>query len=698
MLKRNFENVEDNKILYSIKQGMILAIPAIMTGSTALVILNLPIKAYQEYLSSLFNGEIANLLNFINDSTLGIISLIILLTISYSYGKIYGSKYTVLVPIVAMCSFLVFSSGNELNSYIEIFKTKWLFTAIIVAMTSSVLFIKLTESFVTSVKFHTEGADADFNMVVSAIVPFIIVVFLFSIFRVIMISLIGSSNFQDIFYNLFSNVFNRMGTNLMSALLFIFLMHFMWFFGIHGSNVLDTVAKNLFENSMAININLVNNNQLPTEIFTKTFFDTMVLLGGCGSLLCLVIAIFLSEKRINVRKLAKIASIPALFNINEMLVFGIPIVFNYIMFVPFVITPIILTITSYVAMSVGIVPCTVSAVEWTSPIFLSGYMATGSLRGSLLQLFNLCVGVMIYIPFIKMSQNRYTYMFKNNIENLTNLVKRYELTGEQPNLLNHNGKIGSISKMLASDLKFAMKREEIELFYQPQVNYNGDVVGAEGLLRWKHSIGGFIYPPLVIILAKEEGFLDELGEYIINKACVDLKKSEKLLRNPVKFSVNISPDQLDDPKLPEQIKNIINSNDINPSMLGIEITEQIALSGSQIIVERINAIHNLGIKLIMDDFGMGHSSLIYLQNNNFDIVKLDGSLVKEVLTNKRSSEIIISIVNLSKNLNFDIIVEYVENLNQRDKLYELGCEIYQGYYYSKAIPFEEFIEYANQEI
>ncbi len=698
MLKRNFENVEDNKILYSIKQGMILAIPAIMTGSTALVILNLPIKAYQEYLSSLFNGEIANLLNFINDSTLGIISLIILLTISYSYGKIYGSKYTVLVPIVAMCSFLVFSSGNELNSYIEIFKTKWLFTAIIVAMTSSVLFIKLTESFVTSVKFHTEGADADFNMVVSAIVPFIIVVFLFSIFRVIMISLIGSSNFQDIFYNLFSNVFNRMGTNLMSALLFIFLMHFMWFFGIHGSNVLDTVAKNLFENSMAININLVNNNQLPTEIFTKTFFDTMVLLGGCGSLLCLVIAIFLSEKRINVRKLAKIASIPALFNINEMLVFGIPIVFNYIMFVPFVITPIILTITSYVAMSVGIVPCTVSAVEWTSPIFLSGYMATGSLRGSLLQLFNLCVGVMIYIPFIKMSQNRYAYMFKNNIENLTNLVKRYELTGEQPNLLNHNGKIGSISKMLASDLKFAMKREEIELFYQPQVNYNGDVVGAEGLLRWKHSIGGFIYPPLVIILAKEEGFLDELGEYIINKACVDLKKSEKLLRNPVKFSVNISPDQLDDPKLPEQIKNIINSNDINPSMLGIEITEQIALSGSQIIVERINAIHNLGIKLIMDDFGMGHSSLIYLQNNNFDIVKLDGSLVKEVLTNKRSSEIIISIVNLSKNLNFDIIVEYVENLNQRDKLYELGCEIYQGYYYSKAIPFEEFIEYANQEI
>ncbi|HBG7072260.1 EAL domain-containing protein [Clostridioides difficile] len=697
MLKRNFENVEDNKILYSIKQGMILAIPAIMTGSTALVILNLPIKAYQEYLSSLFNGEVTNILNFINDSTLGIISLIILLTISYSYGKIYGSKYTVLVPIVAMCSFLVFSHGNELNSYIEIFKTKWLFTSIIVSMTSSVLFVKLTESFVTNVKFHTEGADADFNMVVSAIVPFIIVVFLFSIFRVIMISLIGSSNFQDIFYNLFSNMFNRMGTNLMSALLFIFLMHFMWFFGIHGSNVLDTVAKNLFENSMAININLVNNNQLPTEIFTKTFFDTMVLLGGCGSLLCLVIAIFLSEKRTNVRKLAKIASIPALFNINEMLVFGIPIVFNYIMFVPFVITPIILTITSYVAMSTGIVPCTVSAVEWTSPIFLSGYMSTGSIRGSLLQVFNLCVGVMIYIPFIKMSQNRYTYMFKNNIENLTNLLKRYELTGEQPNILNHNGKIGSISKMLASDLKFAMKRGEIELFYQPQVTYNGDVVGAEGLLRWKHPIGGFIYPPLVIILAKEEGFLDELGEYIINKACIDLKKSEKLLTNPVKFSVNISPDQLDDPKLPEQIKNIISSNDINPNMLGIEITEQIALSGSQIIIERINAIHNLGIKLIMDDFGMGHSSLIYLQNNNFDIVKLDGSLVKEILTNKRSSEIIMTIVNLSKNLDFDIVVEYVENVDQRDKLYELGCEIYQGYYYSKAIPFEEFVEYANQE-
>ncbi|MGO0883874.1 EAL domain-containing protein [Clostridioides difficile] len=697
MLKRNFENVEDNKILYSIKQGMILAIPAIMTGSVALVILNLPIKIYQEYIASLFNGEILNILTFINDSTLGIISLIILLTISYSYGKIYGSKYTVLVPIVAMCSFLVFSHGSEIDSYVEIFKTKWLFTAIIVSITSSMLFVKLTESFITSVKFHTEGADADFNMVVSAIIPFIIVVFLFSILRVIVINLIGSSNFQDIFYNLFSNIFKSMGRNLMSALLFIFLMHFMWFFGIHGSNVLDTVAKNLFENSMAININLVNNNQLPTEIFTKTFFDTMVLFGGCGALLCLVIAIFLSEKRINVRKLAKIASIPALFNINEMLVFGIPIVFNYIMFIPFIITPLILTITSYVAMSTGIVPCTISNVEWTVPIFLSGYMATDSIRGSLLQLFNLCVGVMIYIPFIKMSQNRYIHMFKNNIENLTNLVKKCELTGEQPNILNHSGKIGSISKMLASDLKFAMKKEEIELFYQPQVNYDGVIVGAEGLLRWRHSIGGFIYPPLVILLAKEEGFLDELGEYIINKACIDLKKSENLLVNPIKFSVNISPEQLNDPNLPEQIKNIIENNNINPNMLGIEITEQVALSGSQIIIDRINKINDLGIKIIMDDFGMGHSSLVYLQNNNFDIVKLDGSLVKEILTNKRSSEIIISIVNLSKNLDFDIIVEYVENLSQRDKLYGLGCEIYQGYYYSKAIPFEEFIDYANRE-
>lgn len=698
MLKINFENIEDSKILYSIKQGMILAIPSIMTGSVALVALNLPITGYQEFISKLFNGVVSEALMFLNDSTLGIISLIILLTISYSYGKICGSKYTVLVPIVAMCSFLVFSHGNDLDSYIEIFKTKWLFTAIIISITSSILFIRLTDSFVASLKFHTEGADADFNMVVSAIVPFIIVVFLFSAFRIIMINLIGSSNFQDIFFNLFSNLFNNMGRNLVSALLFIFLMHLMWFFGIHGSNVLDTVAKNLFESGMTININLVNNNQLATEIFTKTFFDTMVLFGGCGALLCLVIAIFFSEKRVNVRKLAKIASIPALFNINEMLVFGIPIVFNYTMFIPFIITPIILTITSYIAMATGLVPCTVSAVEWTSPIFLSGYMATNSIRGSLLQLFNLCIGVMIYVPFIKISQNKYIHMFRHNIESLTNLIKKCELTGEIPNLLNHSGKIGSVAKMLASDLKFAMKKGEIEFFYQPQVNYEGNVIGAEALLRWKHSIGGFIYPPLVIMLAKEEGFLDELGKYIINKACVDLKKSEELLKNPIEFSVNISPDQLNNPKLPNQIKDIIDRNNINPSMLGIEITEQVALSGSQIIIDRINSIHNLGVKLIMDDFGMGHSSLIYLQNNKFDIVKLDGSLVKEILTNNRSSNIIMSIVNLSQNLDFDIIVEYVENLEQRDKLHALGCEIYQGYLYSKAIPFEDFIEYANKEI
>ena len=430
---------------------------------------------------------------------------------------------------------------------------------------------------------------------------------------------------------------------------------------------------------------------------TKTFLDTFVLFGGCGTLLCLLVAIFLCSKRKGVRSLAKMAAAPALFNINELLLFGIPVVLNPIFFVPFLCTPLLLTAVSYGAVILGLVPCPVNTVEWTTPIFLSGYAATGSFAGSLLQLFNLALGVLIYIPFIRFSQSHQQERMNRHIDKLTEAVMQCEETGVRPVLLGRSDKLSVMARTLAGDIFHAMKKGAVELYYQPQVRADGTAFGGEALLRYRHgATGRYLYPPLVIALAQEAGYSKELGQYLLARACKDLEKLEREILPPVQISVNITSNQLDQADFVDVLRGLLERYAVTPENLGLEITEQTALSSSRLMRERIEAIHRLGVQILMDDFGMGHTSLLYLQDKQFDVVKLDGSLIKGLMKNDRCGDIISSIVYLSESLGFSIVAEYVETPEQRDKLKELGCLNYQGYLYSPAIPFDQFVAYLKE--
>ncbi|MFQ8600501.1 MAG: PTS transporter subunit EIIC [Oscillospiraceae bacterium] len=183
-----------------------------------------------------------------------------------------------------------------------------------------------------------------------------------------------------------------------------------------------------------MNAQLAAAGQAPTEIFTKTFFDTFVLMGGCGSALCLLIAILVTSKRRNVKKLAKISLAPMLFNINELLLFGLPVIFNPMLLIPFILTPILLTLTSCFAVATGLVGCTVQSVHWTTPVLLSGYAATGSVAGSVLQLINLAVGILTYLPFVRISQERYMHTLTGTLKN-NGLFGQHEARGIEPALL-----------------------------------------------------------------------------------------------------------------------------------------------------------------------------------------------------------------------------------------------------------------------
>lgn len=674
--------------ILAIKHGLMLAIPFLILGSFALLLNSFPIPAYQEFITTIFNGSISDILTVLYDSSLGSIALILIITISLSYGKLNGHDEVFFYPITAMISYLAFCGGLQENTYI--FKSDWVFTAMCITLLACGMFKKGMVIGDRLEKLHTAGANYIFNKAIQSIFPIIFTVVIFTISGLILRILFGNTNIINFGSYIFSYLFGFLGSGFIGTILYVFFVHFLWFFGIHGTNALDMVSKQLFEPGIQINQAMIQSGQLPTELYSKTFLDIFAFIGGCGSALCLILAIFIAAKKSNNKKLAKVASISVLFNINEIVIFGFPVIFNPIMAIPFILTPMVLTLTSTIAMSLGLVPFITQSVGWTVPIILSGYQATGSIAGSVLQIVNIIIGTIIYIPFIKFNERRQSKEFDKSVHALEIDMQDGENNGNIPAFLSDHYKHNFTAKTLAMDLRNAMRLNQLQLFYQVQMTSNEHLYGAEALLRWNHPVCGFISPPLLISLAHQDGFLDEMGLYIVEKACKDATLMDKK-GIKMNLSINISPKQMENVNFVSDVIQIKKRYPLQNIQLVFEITERALLITSDIILNRILELRKNGIKLSMDDFGMGHSSMTYLQENIFDEVKLDGSLVKRLLDNDRTKEIIVGITQMSKRLNFHVVAEYVETKEQINLLKDVGCTIYQGWYYGKAEPLETFL-------
>ncbi|WP_347559793.1 PTS transporter subunit EIIC [Clostridium sp. AM58-1XD] len=318
---------------------------------------------------------------------------------------------------MAVCSYLAFCGGIE-NQSDYIFDAEWVFTAMIITMLSCVLFQKTLQIGRRFERLHTTGADYLFNISIQSLIPTIIITILFAAAGYLIRMAWGNSNITNFGSYMFLRLFNKISGNLLGILLYVVITHLLWFMGIHGTNTLEAVSRQLFEQNVEINQTLIMAGQMPTEIFSKTFLDTFVFLGGCGTALSFVLALCIASKQSHNRKISYVALPSALFNISEIAVFGFPIIFNLTMIIPFILTPVILTFTSALAIKAGLVPAVTQSVEWTVPVLLSGYQATGSITGSLLQLVNLVIGIVIYIPFIRRSEQQETSNFKQAVRQM----------------------------------------------------------------------------------------------------------------------------------------------------------------------------------------------------------------------------------------------------------------------------------------
>ena len=684
-------------VLRAVRSGLIYMIPLLMIGSFSLIILSLPVPAYQDMMKSIFGTEWRNIFLYVRDGTFNILSLLMAVCISYSYAVESSDGHFQVSPVittsVSLCSFIIIMNFGKEGFSVSKLGVIGVFVAIIVSLTSSMLFLKLSSIRSLRMKAFTDGASASFNYALNSIIPAAITVGVFSAINQGITHFFGITDIQIYLSDFLCSLFAKIESTSLSSILFILLVHIFWFFGMHGNNILEPVAQDVFVTAMEKNQASVQAGLMPTEIFTKTFFDIFVLMGGCGATLCLIAAIFIWGRHKNQRRLAKMSFLPVFFNINELMVFGMPIVLNPIFIIPFLFVPVILTSISYIAIKYGIVPYTQNLVEWTTPVFLSGYAATGSIKGSLLQLFNLIIGILCYLPFVKLAEGVSAINMKNNLQKVYLTLKNEEAGNKISSLLSRTDDTGNIAKYLAADLEYDLNNDKLQLFYQPQVDFDGNVTGLEALLRWKHESYGYIFPPLIIAMAEETQLIEKLGYWIIDTACRDFKVIHNSINKNIVVSVNISAMQLENPRFADEIREILAKHDLEPNMLKIEITEQLALINSRKILDQIISIKDLGVRLAMDDFGMGHSSLMYLKEYQFDTIKLDGSLVKEIISNNNCKNIVSTIVALGKSLNYNVIAEYVETEDQRQILHELGCNQYQGYLYSKAVPINEALEF-----
>lgn len=244
-------------------------------------------------------------------------------------------------------------------------------------------------------------------------------------------------------------------------------------------------------------------------------------------------------------------------------------------------------------------------------------------------------------------------------------------------------------QLISNQLKEAIETRQIRPYLQPIVDSRGMLAGAEALVRWIHPVEGFMNPGQFIPVFERNGLISVVDKYMWRCACELLAEWKK--RDISSFiSINVSPKDFYRLDVVAELKSLVEEFGIKPEKLRVEITETAMTNDSADMLKTINALREYGFIVEMDDFGSGYSSLNLLKDINLDLIKIDMQFLKDSERNMKAGLIIKNIINMSADLGIDTLTEGVETAKQFEKLYDMGCKLYQGYYFSKPVSVEDF--------
>ena len=250
---------------------------------------------------------------------------------------------------------------------------------------------------------------------------------------------------------------------------------------------------------------------------------------------------------------------------------------------------------------------------------------------------------------------------------------------------------------MENHLRRAIEKDELVLYYQPQVDAeNHKITGAEVLLRWNDSVLGNISPAMFIPLAEETGLILPLGDWVLKEAFIQQSKWLQSGMAPDILAINIAAKQIYYTDLVATITNLLETYEIDPHTIELEITERIIVENPDYTIKVLNTLRSLGVRISIDDFGTGYSSLSYLKTLPLDKIKIDQSFIRGIPASHEDAQIIKTIISLSQGLNKSVIAEGVETEGQKSFLQEAGCSEMQGYLFAKPLPAVEFEQFMRE--
>lgn len=452
-------------------------------------------------------------------------------------------------------------------------------------------------------------------------------------------------------------------------------VHLLWFLGVHGNYVYTSL---MYGNDL---------NQIVIHQFTLgSLLNTFVLFGGAGGTLAMLAAMFLRRRSMRQNVVAKLSLPLQLFNLNDILIFGYPIVFNPYLLVPFIAFPLIGFWLAYAVAVLDLIPL-VDNVHWIMPFGINAWHAGG---GSLMtvgfQLLMLAVGAAIYYPFLALESGDSIRQKLQKVFATEELPEaELELTEEgyfqrQQQVLQAHAQAMDAFKLLVAG--------KLELWYQPQIDVRSmQIYGYEALLRLRMPDGKIVGPWFIDKL-ENAGYSDALNTWVINQALEDLRQWKTHGFEP-HISLNLTADFLSSE---EKVKALLARIDTRVFHLNLEMLESSFTEQFSELVRNVNLLRDNGVTLAIDDFGTGYSNLALLHKLGIDSVKLDRSLVADSAT-PRGELLYRELCGLLKAFDYHLVAEGVETKEQLEFVRTCGIDIVQGWYFAAALPPAEAMHY-----
>lgn len=394
--------IAENKYVNGIRRAFIMMMPLLMIGSLFLMITAFPLPAYQRGMASLLGENWKDIFDIPVSATFNLIALFVAFLVAQQLAKQFELD-SIAVGLLSLASFLILTPLGNTSEFGQVITFVWLGSkGMFVAMVIGVVTVKIFHFFVKRdilVKMP-DGVPPEVIKSFEALIPGTVILATALLLRVGM-EHTSYGTIHDFVYKMLALPLRALGTSYIGSILTVFAISILWSVGINSGSMVNGFVRPFWLENQVENIAALQAGQPLPHVITEQFFD-MIWMGGAGVTLSLLLAIVIFAKSKHIKSVGAIGIVPGIFNINEPVLFGLPIILNPIMLIPFNIVPIVMVTTQYIAMNIGLVSKPLGvAFPWPTPAVISGFITVGDLSGALIQIVNLIIGAMIYLPFLR---------------------------------------------------------------------------------------------------------------------------------------------------------------------------------------------------------------------------------------------------------------------------------------------------------